>query len=232
MARAPASRRSHQPVARLRRFATTPSPSPRGLAQLAPSSYDAREAQVVDALVEQPSSTVAPRRPRLVDERSALVLEHVEDHVHEFSAVALEQLAARPALVVERADDPVEHALARAQRARHLREQRTRSARPAPRPRRAETALRALDGRERTRARPRDLERPFRPARDAAWPRAARIGRYARAGPSAPIFEARTISQFFSLPSSFEGTSAHSPSSRSPCRITVSVPFGRSCTSS
>ena len=62
----------------------------RGIAQLMSVVVRARETQVVDALVEQLEQDRAPRRPWLVDQGPALVLEHVDDHVDERAAAVVE----------------------------------------------------------------------------------------------------------------------------------------------
>ena len=149
----------------------------------------------------------------VVQERLRLELEHVEDDVDDGAAAVVQELPARPALVVERADHAVEHAVARAQRARHARQQRACSARRARRRRRAGSG----------RARPRPAPARARPPRRARTPRPSRSGRaWPRAGASArtpaparlrrPWPRARSASCAPHRPRC-AGTSAHSPCS-------------------
>jgi hypothetical protein len=59
---------------------------------------------------DQPGQQLAPPAPRLADQRLAVELEQVEDHVRDRSLAPLEQLEARDAVLVERAQLAVEDA--------------------------------------------------------------------------------------------------------------------------
>ena len=115
-------------------------------------------------------------------QRLALVLEHVERHVHERAAARPRAARGAAAVLVERADDPVEHALAGAQRARHLREQRPAAPvqRLAPS---ARTGLRALEGASARTPCHAISNAQSLAARACASPARGRIGPYARARP-------------------------------------------------
>ena len=180
-----------------------------------PSSNASESWTVVLRRSSSASSRARRSRERQVDERLALDLEHVEDLVDDRRAglSLLHRREARAAVLVERADLAVEHAVGGLHRLRQLlRDLGKRSVRSLPF-RLTRRASPAVDVRERAVAVPLDLEQPAVALRDVLLERGEhRLVLAARpaAAPSSSRF--RISSQFFGSPSSFAGTSVQRPS--------------------
>ena len=122
--------------------------------------HDDRSARL-DQLLEQGAAAA----PGLGDHRLAIELEQVEDHVRDRALAPLEELEARNAVLVERAQLSVEHAVGARERVGQglgdravLRLERLAVARPQP-------YVVALDARDGAEPVPLDLEAPGVPAR-------------------------------------------------------------------
>ena len=139
--------------------ALEPSPA-RGVEQRRAVVVDLREHDDRGPRHDQLLEPLAPAAPGLGDERLAVELEQVEDDVGDVALAALEELEARDAVFVERAQLPVEHAIGARERVGQGLGDRAVLALQCFAVARPQAHVVALNARDRAESVPLDLEAP------------------------------------------------------------------------